>query len=161
MSTVSKKPGSANITHASEPNPAPDLLIAQALLHTQNIRLGPGGYTLLYHHPVDLVHRFLFLDQIFRRAREPRRCGRRAADGSIRVRNKHEINQAMLRESLDIMIRLFSPDLNAFEIKGKYFTAQHPERHGEHYAHVKPLQQPHAPIAMADAFSTESESLAF
>ena len=29
-----------------EPNPAPDLLIAQALLQTQNIRLGPGGYIL-------------------------------------------------------------------------------------------------------------------
>jgi hypothetical protein len=29
-----------------EPNPAPDLLIAQALLQTKNIRIGPGGFLL-------------------------------------------------------------------------------------------------------------------
>ncbi len=27
-----------------EPHPAPDLLVAQALLQTKNIRLGPGGF---------------------------------------------------------------------------------------------------------------------
>ena len=27
-----------------EPHPAPDLLIAQALLQTKNIRIGPGGF---------------------------------------------------------------------------------------------------------------------
>ena len=142
-----------------EPNPAPDLLIAQALLQTQNIRLGPGGYILSYHHPVDLVHRISFLDQI-----SGGRVNLGVAAGALPMDQymfgtSNEINRAMLRESLDIMIRLFT-DPNPFKIKGKYFTAQHPERHGEHYAHVKPLQQPHPPIAMAGAFSTKSESLA-
>ena len=40
-----------------EPNPAPDLLIAQALLQTSRIRIGPGGFLLPYHHPAELAHR--------------------------------------------------------------------------------------------------------
>jgi alkanesulfonate monooxygenase SsuD/methylene tetrahydromethanopterin reductase-like flavin-dependent oxidoreductase (luciferase family) len=71
----------------------------------------------------------------------------------------NETNRAMLRESLDMMIRLFT-DEKPFEIKGKYFTTAQAERQGEHYAHLKPLQRPHPPIAMAGAFSTKSESLA-
>ena len=34
-----------------EPNPAPDLLIAQALLRTQQMKLAPGAHLLPYHHP--------------------------------------------------------------------------------------------------------------
>jgi len=34
-----------------EPNPTPDLLVAQALLQTKNIRIGPGGFLLPYHNP--------------------------------------------------------------------------------------------------------------
>ena len=30
-----------------EPHPAPDLLVAQALLQTKNIRIGPGGFLSL------------------------------------------------------------------------------------------------------------------
>ena len=34
-----------------EPNPSPDLLIAQALLQTKRLRIGPGGFLLPYHQP--------------------------------------------------------------------------------------------------------------
>ena len=37
-----------------EPHPSPDLLLAQAFLQTKNIRLGPGGFLLPYHHPAEL-----------------------------------------------------------------------------------------------------------
>lgn len=47
-----------------EPNPAPDLLIAQALLRTENIKLCPGAHLLPYHHPVELAHRVAFLDHL-------------------------------------------------------------------------------------------------
>src|SRR5207247_1060255 len=40
-----------------EPHPAPDLLIAQALLQTKNIRIGPGGFLLPYHHPAEPANR--------------------------------------------------------------------------------------------------------
>ena len=47
-----------------EPNPAPDLLVAQALTQTKNIRISPGGYMLPYHHPAELAHRIAWLDHI-------------------------------------------------------------------------------------------------
>ena len=47
-----------------EPNPAPDLTIAQALLQTKRIKLGPGAHLLPYHHPVELAHRVAFLDHL-------------------------------------------------------------------------------------------------
>ena len=47
-----------------EPNPAPDLLIAQALLRTKKMKLCPGAHLLPYHHPVELAHRVAFLDHM-------------------------------------------------------------------------------------------------
>ena len=46
------------------PAPAPDLLIAQALLSTKNIKLGTGGHLLPFHHPVELAHRVAYLDHL-------------------------------------------------------------------------------------------------
>ena len=53
-----------HFTAAWEPCPAPDLLIAQALPLTQDIRLGPLGHLLPYHHPVSLAHRVAYLDHL-------------------------------------------------------------------------------------------------
>ena len=53
-----------HFTAAWEPCPAPDLLIAQALLRTKRIRLGPLGHLLPFHHPVELAHRVAYLDHM-------------------------------------------------------------------------------------------------
>ena len=45
-----------------EPHPSPDLLVAQSLMETKNIRLGPGGFLLPYHHPAELANRVAILD---------------------------------------------------------------------------------------------------
>ena len=47
-----------------EPVPAPDLLIAQALTRTENIKLGTGAHLLPFHHPVELAHRVAYLDHM-------------------------------------------------------------------------------------------------
>ena len=47
-----------------EPIPAPDLMIAQALQRTSNIKLGSGVHLLPYHHPAELAHRVAYLDHI-------------------------------------------------------------------------------------------------
>src|SRR6478736_3080178 len=47
-----------------EPHPSPDLLLAQAFLQTKNIRLGPGGFLLPYHHPAELANRVAMLDHL-------------------------------------------------------------------------------------------------
>ena len=49
-----------------EPCPAPDLLIAQALLSTERIKLSPGAHLLPYHHPMELAHRVAYLDHLAR-----------------------------------------------------------------------------------------------
>ena len=47
-----------------EPHPSPDLLVAQGLMQTKNIRLGPGGFLLPYHHPAELANRVAMLDHL-------------------------------------------------------------------------------------------------
>ena len=47
-----------------EPHPAPDLLVAQALLQTKHMRIGPGGFLLPYHHPAELANRVAMLDHL-------------------------------------------------------------------------------------------------
>ncbi len=44
---------------------SPDLMVAQALLQTKNIRrIGPGGFLLPYHHPAELANRVAMLDHL-------------------------------------------------------------------------------------------------
>jgi alkanesulfonate monooxygenase SsuD/methylene tetrahydromethanopterin reductase-like flavin-dependent oxidoreductase (luciferase family) len=62
-----------------EPHPSPDLLVAQALMQTKNIRLGPGGFLLPFHHPAQIANRVI-LDHISS-GRKSRRRGQRPAEG--------------------------------------------------------------------------------
>ena len=148
-------------TCAWEPNPAPDLLIAQALLQTKNIRLGPGGFCLPYHHPAELANRISMLDHI-----SGGRLNVGMAASAIPtdfemfdVDGRSGVNREMTRESLEIMLRLWS-DEGPFEYKGKYWTVRKPEPIPEQTlgAHLKPLQRPHPPIGVAGV-SKNSDTL--
>ena len=46
-----------HFTSPWEPIPAPDIMIAQALMRTTRIKLGTGVHLLPYHHPAELAHR--------------------------------------------------------------------------------------------------------
>src|SRR3954467_13538140 len=60
-----KEPWAADTpTGAWEPNPAPDLLLARAFAETRQIRLGPGGFLLPFHHPAALASRAALLDHL-------------------------------------------------------------------------------------------------
>ncbi len=71
-----------------EPHPAPDLLIAQALLQTKRLRIGPGGFLLPYHHPAELANRVAMLDHMSERPADVRRCRVRTAErlGDVQCR---------------------------------------------------------------------------
>ena len=99
-----------------EPHPSPDLLIAQALLQTKRLRIGPGGFLLPYHHPAELANRVAMLDHL---------SGGRlnfgvAASGlptdwaMFNVDGTAGVNREMTREALDIILRLWGdePDLH-------------------------------------------------
>ena len=143
-----------------EPHPAPDLLIAQALMQTKRIRIGPGGFLLPYHHPAELANRVAMLDHLS----EGRLNFGVAASGlasdwaMFRVDGNSGEHREMTRESLDIILRLWS-DEKEFEYDGKYWkVAKPPEQFGFLRPHIYPLQKPHPPIGVAGV-SKQSDTL--
>ena len=134
-----------------EPIPAPDLLLAQAFLQTKNIRLGPGGFLLPYHHPAELANRVAMLDHM---------SGGRlnfgvAASGLpsdwhlFQVDGMSGANREMTREALDLILRLWS-EREPFDHDGKYWKVKQPGTMFDLLKpHLRPLQQPHPPIAVA------------
>src|SRR6267154_1474505 len=91
-----------------EPHPAPDLLIAQALMETKRIRLAPGGFLLPYHHPAELANRVAMLDHMA----QGRLNFGVAASGlpsdwaMFNVDGNAGQHREMTREALDIILKL-------------------------------------------------------
>jgi alkanesulfonate monooxygenase SsuD/methylene tetrahydromethanopterin reductase-like flavin-dependent oxidoreductase (luciferase family) len=144
-----------------EPMPAPDLLIAQALLQTSRIRLGPGGFLLPFHHPAELANRVALLDQI-----SGGRLNLGISASSIptdqvmfNIDGRSGEHRAMARESLDIMLRLWGAN-EPFDHEGKYWKVSYPAPmfDGLFRPHLRPLQQPHPPIGIT-ALTPASKSL--
>jgi len=133
-----------------EPHPAPDLLLAQAFLQTKNIRLGPGGFLLPYHHPAELANRVAMLDHL---------SGGRlnfgvAASGlpsdwaMFNVDGMSGQNRDMTREALEIILKMWTEDA-PWTHKGKFWTVSKPDTMFDFLKpHIKPLQAPHPPIVI-------------
>lgn len=142
-----------------EPNPAPDLLIAQALLQTERIKLCPGAHLLPYHHPIELAHRVAFLDHIAQ-GRYMLGVGISALPSDLQLYNVDAAagqNRRMTLESLDIMLRLWTEEPFAFD--GEFWSVRPPETDFDFLKlHLKPFQQPHPPIGIA-GLSPGSETL--
>ena len=148
-------------TVPTEPCPAPDLLVAQALLRTERIRVSPGGYMLPFHHPAELAHRIAWLDHIGRG-----RCYIGVGSSGIPtdwlmfdIDGFAGQNREMTEESLDIMMRFWESD-GPFEYRGKYWTARRPEGvlDGNYGYHIGTFTKPHPQIAIA-GFSPDSPTL--
>ena len=109
-----------------EPHPSPDLLIAQALLQTKRLRIGPGGFLLPYHHPAELAARVAMLDHLS----EGRLNFGVAASGlpsdwaMFNVDGMSGQNRDMTREALEIILRLWTEPA-PFTHKGKYLSLIH------------------------------------
>lgn len=143
-----------------EPNPAPDLLIAQALRETQRIRLGPGGFLLPYHHPAELANRLAMLDHLS----DGRLNFGVAASGlpsdwaMFHVDGMSGVNRDMTREALEIILRLWAAE-EPFDFAGKFWNVSRPDTmFGFLKPHLKPLQKPHPPIGVA-GLSKNSDTL--
>ncbi|MGH7095697.1 MAG: LLM class flavin-dependent oxidoreductase, partial [Stellaceae bacterium] len=112
-----------------EPHPAPDLLIAQALMQTSRIRLAPGGFLLPYHHPAELANRVAMLDHLA----DGRLNFGVAASGlpsdwaMFHVDGNSGQHREMTREALDIILKMWSSD-EPFDYNGKYWQVSLPER---------------------------------
>jgi len=146
-------------TVAWEPNPSPDLLLARAFAETSSIRLGPGGFLLPFHHPAELASRTVMLDHL-----SGGRLNLGIAASSIPTDQKMfgvsaADTREMTRESLEIMLRLWSED-RPFTHQGRYWTVSRPEpmAGGIFAPFLKPVQAPHPPIGVA-GLSPKSDTL--
>ena len=132
-----------------EPCPAPDLLIAQALLRTERINLGPLGHLLPYHNPIELAHRVAYLDHLAE--------GRyRLGVGVSALPTDHQlfgldgsagVNRRMTFESLEIMTSLWTDGPK--DAVGEYWRTGKPRTSFSALGyHLKSYQRPHPPIAI-------------
>src|SRR5210317_1911808 len=139
-----------HFTTSWEPCPAPDLLIAQALQRTKQIRLGPLGHLLPYHNPVELAHRVAYLDHMAE--------GRyQLGVGISALPTDHALfdidtsdgrNRRMTFEAIDMMVRLWRD--GASDYRGEFWSmgGTQSELPGLGY-HLSPYQTPHPPVAIA------------
>jgi len=143
-----------------EPNPAPDLLIAQALMQTTRIKLAPGAHLLPYHHPAELACRVAFMDHLAQ-GRYMLGIGASGLPSDWQlfcVDGVKGETRDMTRESLDIMIKMWESD-GGLEYNGKYWKVNVPKPMlGTLRHHLKPFQKPHPPIGIA-GFSPNSDTL--
>lgn len=139
-----------HFTSAWEPCPAPDLLIAQGLQRTKNIRLGSLGHLLSYHDPVELAHRVAYLDHLAK-GRYNRGVGISA------LPTDHQLfgldvgggrNRRMTFEALKIMTALWHGGAHDFE-GGFWRTGRTDSQFRGLGDHLRPYQLPRPPIAIA------------
>jgi alkanesulfonate monooxygenase SsuD/methylene tetrahydromethanopterin reductase-like flavin-dependent oxidoreductase (luciferase family) len=144
-----------------EPIPSPDLLIAQALLRTKNIKLAPGAHLLPYHNPVELAHRVAYLDHLAQgRFMLGIGAGGTVTDWELfNVDGKAGENRKMMAEAFELMLKLWTED-EPFQFRGKYFSANYiaPRPGDKLKMHIKPFQKPFPPIGIT-GFTESSPTL--
>jgi alkanesulfonate monooxygenase SsuD/methylene tetrahydromethanopterin reductase-like flavin-dependent oxidoreductase (luciferase family) len=142
-----------HLTERWENAPAPDLLIAQALALTKQVRLGTGVTLLALHNPMYLAHRLAMLDHMAR-GRFQWGIGGGAIPTDLSLFGLNAGDPAGVRarsaEVLDVVLKLWESE-GRFTYHGKFFDIDTPEfdpvKARGYY--MKPFQRPHPPIAVA------------
>ena len=143
-----------------EPIPAPDIMIAQALMKTERIKLGTGAHLLPFHHPAELAHRVAYLDHLAQgRFMFGIGAGGLPSDWALfDVDGMAGQHRDMTRESLEIILKIWE-DQGPFEYKGKYWNIEVTDTMFETLRFfLTPYQKPHPPIGVA-ALSYKSPTL--
>ena len=141
--------------------PAPDMLIANALARTENIRLGTGVTCMPNHNPFTLAHRVAQLDHMAR-GRFMWGVGSGGFPGDFEAfgfdpsQNDH---RRMTRESLETILRIWEdPKPGVYESDFWRFTIPEPADEFGMRFHAAPYQKPHPPIGVAGV-SPNSDTL--
>ena len=142
-----------HLTERWENAPAPDLLIAQALALTKDIKLGTGVTLLALHHPVYLAHRLAMLDHMAR-GRFQWGIGGGAIPTDLSLFGLDASKPAEVRarsaEVLDVVLKLWESE-GTFTYRGKFFDVATPpfDPVKDRGYYMKPYQRPHPPVAVA------------
>ena len=151
-----------HFTSIWEPIPAPDIMIAQALMRTKKIKLGTGAHLLPFHHPAELAHRVAYLDHLAQgRFMFGIGAGGLPSDWALfDVDGFSGQHRDMTREALEIILKIWE-NKGPFEYKGKYWNIKVTDTMFDLlYYFLTPFQKPHPPIGVA-SLSYKSPSLMF
>ena len=132
--------------------PAPDIFLAHALAHTENIILGTGVSCLAQHNPFMLAHRIAVLDNLAK-GRFYWGIGAGSFIGDFKafeVDASTGEHRDLMNESLDFILDLWNdPKPGSYKNSKWSFTVpDHMEDVGLG-VYTKPYQKPHPPIAVA------------
>src|SRR5262245_5764397 len=142
-----------HLTERWENAPAPDLLLAQALVQTKTLKLGTGVTLLALHNPVYLAHRLAMLDHMAR-GRFQWGIGGGAIPTDLSLFGLDHTDAQGVRarsaEVLDVVLQLWASE-GRFTYHGKLFDIETPpfDPVKDRGYYMKPLQRPHPPIAVA------------
>jgi alkanesulfonate monooxygenase SsuD/methylene tetrahydromethanopterin reductase-like flavin-dependent oxidoreductase (luciferase family) len=142
-----------HLTERWENAPAPELLIAQALVKTETIVLATGVTLLALHNPVEVAHRIAMLDHLAR-GRFYWGIGGGAIPTDLALFGLEGSSPAEVRarsaEALDVILGLWDSN-GSFSYRGKYFSVAAPDLDPvrERGFYMKPYQAPHPPIGVA------------
>ena len=113
-----------HLTERWENAPAPELLIAQALLKTEKIILATGVTLLALHNPVEVAHRIAMLDHLAR-GRFYWGIGGGAIPTDLALFGLDPSRPAEVRarsaEALDVILKLWASE-GQFSYHGKFFN---------------------------------------
>jgi alkanesulfonate monooxygenase SsuD/methylene tetrahydromethanopterin reductase-like flavin-dependent oxidoreductase (luciferase family) len=141
--------------------PAPDLLIAQALGVTSQIRLGTGVTCMPNHDPFTIAHRIAQLDQMSR-GRIMWGVGSGGFPGDLDVHgfdHRSGDNREMTRRAVDLVLQIWNdPKPGNYKSRWWNFNIPDPQDDIALRVHLKPFQDPHPPIGVAGV-SPKSETL--
>lgn len=139
-----------HLTERWENAPAPDLLIAQALALTNNIRLGTGVTLLALHQPVYLAHRIAMLDHLARGRFQWGIGGGAIPTDQTLLGLDPSTLRARSAEVLEVVLALWASD-GRFSHHGTFFDVDIPafDPAKDRGYYMKPYQRPHPPIAVA------------
>jgi alkanesulfonate monooxygenase SsuD/methylene tetrahydromethanopterin reductase-like flavin-dependent oxidoreductase (luciferase family) len=151
-----------HLTAPWEPLPACDLVLAQAIPRTKQIKLCSGAYVATFYHPAALAHRIMQLDHM---CQGRFMCGIAAGGIAtdyplVNVDPTTGQNRDMMRETIAILLKIWTEIDNPWEFHGKYWTVKNPEPVGAFGPFLKPYQKPYPPIGIA-TLSPQSASIRY
>jgi alkanesulfonate monooxygenase SsuD/methylene tetrahydromethanopterin reductase-like flavin-dependent oxidoreductase (luciferase family) len=152
-----------HLTAPWEPFPAGDLIIAQALARTKQIKVCSGGYIPTFYHPAALALRICQLDHM---AQGRYICGIAAGTqppdwGLTDIDGMNGENRDAAYEAVEIMIKMWTEHVGkVWEFEGKHWTVRNIGESNGFYPHIEPFQKPHPPLAIA-GLSPSSGSLVY
>jgi alkanesulfonate monooxygenase SsuD/methylene tetrahydromethanopterin reductase-like flavin-dependent oxidoreductase (luciferase family) len=132
--------------------PSPELVLAQALALTKQIKLGTGVTCVPNHNPAQLAYRIAQLDNMGKgRFMWGVGAGGFAGDATLFEIPQDGVHRRVTQEYIDAILRIWADEGEGFSWRNEFahFTVPANAAWGGLGNHLKPWTKPHPPIAVA------------